>query len=187
MLRVENITYTAGSSVILRDIGFTLRDEDKAGLVGVNGAGKTTLMRIIAGKITPDQGKVSIDSVRIGYMPQTLKEMKLRDDLTVFEFLETGRPLPSLFEQQQNIYSSLGQASDKQLAKLLKKLEKLEAEIESWGGYEARAWLATRAADNLPPKTRNKLPALRTISPLPVSHHNRLATSAPNDAIRALK
>lgn len=137
MLRVEKVTYAAGSSVILRDIGFTLGDNDKAGLVGVNGAGKTTLMRIIAGKTKPDQGKISIDSVRIGYMPQTLKEMKLRDDMTVFEFLESGRPLPTLFEQQQDIYSNLGVDSGKKLDKLLNKLEKLEAEIESWGGYEA--------------------------------------------------
>lgn len=44
----------------LRDIGFTLRDGDRVGLVGHNGAGKSTLLRAIGGFILPDGGRLDV-------------------------------------------------------------------------------------------------------------------------------
>jgi ABC-2 type transport system ATP-binding protein len=66
------------------------------GLIGPDGAGKTTLMRLAAGLLSPDEGKITVlgmDSVHqslsiqsiIGYMPQ---RFGLYEDLTVEENLE---------------------------------------------------------------------------------------------------
>jgi ABC-2 type transport system ATP-binding protein len=66
------------------------------GLIGPDGAGKTTLMRLGAGLLLPDEGKVSVlafDSVReqlqvqssVGYMPQ---RFGLYEDLSVQENLD---------------------------------------------------------------------------------------------------
>src|SRR6185437_8599883 len=71
------------------------------GLVGPDGAGKTTLIRILAGLIDPDQGKVEVlgraatqaDRSRIGYMPQ---RFGLYEDLTVMENLRLYADLRGL-------------------------------------------------------------------------------------------
>lgn len=66
------------------------------GLLGANGAGKTTLMRMIAGLLKPDEGRISYDGVRIdslgeayrdifGYLPQ---EFGFYPEFTVRDYLE---------------------------------------------------------------------------------------------------
>jgi ABC-2 type transport system ATP-binding protein len=71
------------------------------GLVGPDGAGKTTLIRILAGLIDPDAGRVEVlgraatetDRSRIGYMPQ---RFGLYEDLTVMENLRLYADLRGL-------------------------------------------------------------------------------------------
>ncbi|HHV28786.1 ABC transporter ATP-binding protein [Acetivibrio mesophilus] len=67
------------------------------GLLGPNGAGKTTLMRILAGLVAPDEGKIEFDGedilknmdkfrYKIGYLPQ---EFGCYKSITVEECLDT--------------------------------------------------------------------------------------------------
>lgn len=67
------------------------------GLLGPNGAGKTTLMRILAGLIAPDEGRIEFDGedvlknmdkfrYKIGYLPQ---EFGCYKSITVEECLDT--------------------------------------------------------------------------------------------------
>jgi ABC-2 type transport system ATP-binding protein len=44
----------------LRDISFTVGEGEAVGLVGANGGGKSTLLRLIAGVLLPDEGKVAV-------------------------------------------------------------------------------------------------------------------------------
>ena len=56
---------------VLKDVTFALPRGAIVGVVGPNGAGKTTFLNIIAGKVTPDTGKVTIGtSVKIAYADQ---------------------------------------------------------------------------------------------------------------------
>ena len=76
----------------LDDVSITIEAGKMTGLVGPDGAGKTTLIRILAGLIDPDGGRVQVlgrrateaDRSRIGYMPQ---RFGLYEDLTVMENL----------------------------------------------------------------------------------------------------
>lgn len=79
----------------LKNLSFTARAGAVTGLIGPDAAGKTTAMRIAAGLLAPDEGRVhvlgtdvadaplSVQSA-IGYMPQ---RFGLYDDLTVWENL----------------------------------------------------------------------------------------------------
>jgi len=61
LLRAVTRTATDVPVEALRGIDFTVRRGRILGLVGPNGAGKTTLIRIIAGLLDPDEGRVLID------------------------------------------------------------------------------------------------------------------------------
>lgn len=86
------------------------------GLVGPDGAGKTTLMRMIAGLLKPDAGKISVmgldpidDSIAmrasLGYMPQ---KFGLYEDLTVQENLNLYADLHGVLgEERQKTYQQL--------------------------------------------------------------------------------
>jgi ABC-2 type transport system ATP-binding protein len=60
-LRAVTRTATDVPVEALRGVDFTVRRGRILGLVGPNGAGKTTLIRIIAGLLDPDEGRVLID------------------------------------------------------------------------------------------------------------------------------
>lgn len=79
------------------------------GLLGPDGAGKTTLIRLAAGLLSPDQGRISVlgmDSVRqardiqaaISYMPQ---QFGLYEDLSVQENLNLYADLQGVNKQQR--------------------------------------------------------------------------------------
>ncbi|MDR1494958.1 MAG: ATP-binding cassette domain-containing protein, partial [Rickettsiales bacterium] len=58
---------------VFNDISFILNDGDRLGLVGRNGSGKSTLLKIIAGKLSHDEGTVVTSrNYRIGYLEQHL-------------------------------------------------------------------------------------------------------------------
>src|SRR5690348_14978124 len=85
----------------LEGVSITIAPGKMTGLVGPDGAGKTTLIRILAGLIDPDSGKIEVlgraatetDRSRIGYMPQ---RFGLYEDLTVMENLRLYADLRGL-------------------------------------------------------------------------------------------
>ena len=58
-----------GGVELLRDINFTVRDGERAALVGANGVGKSTVLSLLAGDAALTSGAISIDG-RVGVMRQ---------------------------------------------------------------------------------------------------------------------
>lgn len=54
----EKLTKSYGIQPLFSDIKFHIEEGDKIALVARNGTGKSTLLRILAGKETPDEGKL---------------------------------------------------------------------------------------------------------------------------------
>ena len=70
-LRAEHLTLQRGSTDVLTDVSFVLRTGERVGLVGRNGAGKTTLLRLLAGELTPTEGRVvRSPGVEVAYLRQ---------------------------------------------------------------------------------------------------------------------
>jgi ATPase subunit of ABC transporter with duplicated ATPase domains len=76
---------------VFQDLSFTVA-EGRTGLVAPNGAGKSTLLRLIAGRLSPTGGTVTVDGV-LGYLPQ---ELPFTGDLTVAEVLGVAPVLAAL-------------------------------------------------------------------------------------------
>jgi ATP-binding cassette subfamily F protein 3 len=74
MLTAHHLHKTYGIQPILRDISFSISNDERVGLIGPNGCGKTTLMRILAGFEQPDSGTVisTRPNLRIEYLAQGL-------------------------------------------------------------------------------------------------------------------
>ena len=68
-LRVENVSKSFGSFQALQDVNITAKIGQVTALVGPNGAGKTTLFHVIGGNLTPDSGKVFLNSKDITGLP----------------------------------------------------------------------------------------------------------------------
>jgi ABC-type polysaccharide/polyol phosphate transport system ATPase subunit len=56
----RDIPTTKGSFWALRNVSFEVGQGEAVGLVGANGGGKSTLLRLIAGVLIPDEGKVTV-------------------------------------------------------------------------------------------------------------------------------
>ncbi|MGA0611315.1 ATP-binding cassette domain-containing protein [Caldimonas sp. KR1-144] len=59
-----------GEVVAVDRVSFAAADGAITGLLGPNGAGKTTTLRMIAGLIRPDAGRIEVDGVDVGRDPQ---------------------------------------------------------------------------------------------------------------------
>jgi ATP-binding cassette, subfamily F, member 3 len=71
MIRLDGITVRLGGNTILDGVTAALPEGARVGLVGRNGAGKSTLMRVLTGRIDPDDGGLSLPAgARIGYLEQ---------------------------------------------------------------------------------------------------------------------
>ena len=63
LLAADRLTRAFGDRVAVRDLSLTVSAGEIVALLGPNGAGKTTTMRMLAGLILPDAGRITIDNV----------------------------------------------------------------------------------------------------------------------------
>jgi len=83
MIRLNDLSISFGSRVILNDVSLHIRRNDRIGLIGPNGAGKSTLFKLICKLIEPSNGELIIaKDINIGYLPQ---EKFVFERMTVFE------------------------------------------------------------------------------------------------------
>jgi len=96
VLKIENLCKSYGTYHALHNLNLEIEKGRIMGLVGPNGAGKTTTMKILAGLLLADSGKIvingediseNIDRVKdfIGYMPDFFG---VYDNLKVSEYME---------------------------------------------------------------------------------------------------
>jgi ABC-2 type transport system ATP-binding protein len=95
-LIVSNIQKKYGEQLAVEGLSFEVLPGEIVGFLGPNGAGKSTTIKMIAGILMPDEGKITInnetvtvDSIKakslIGYLPET---NALYKDLYVKEYLQ---------------------------------------------------------------------------------------------------
>ena len=61
LIDLQNITKQYDIKVILKDVNFSLQDQQRIAIIGQNGQGKSTLMKIIMRQVEVDSGEIAID------------------------------------------------------------------------------------------------------------------------------
>jgi ATP-binding cassette subfamily F protein 3 len=71
MIDLSQISIQFNGKYLFRDVNFKINFGDKISLVGANGTGKSSLLKIIAGELQPESGKIlKQNKITIGYLPQ---------------------------------------------------------------------------------------------------------------------
>lgn len=100
IIEIQNVSFSYGNNVILKNIGLSIHRGDYLGLVGGNGAGKTTLLKIVLGLLKPDSGTIRLfgqniddfkDWSKIGYVPQKATNFDVNFPATAEEVVLMGR------------------------------------------------------------------------------------------------
>ena len=65
MIKIENINLSFNNEVVLNNVNYTINKGENICFWGSSGSGKTSLLKIINGIITPQSGKIIVDSVEL--------------------------------------------------------------------------------------------------------------------------
>ena len=97
MIEIQNVSKSFGEIKAVDGVSATVGEGHVFGLVGTNGAGKSTLMRLMAGVLKPDQGRVVVDGEPVYDNPGSkAKIFYLSDDQYFFKNV-TAREMLRLY------------------------------------------------------------------------------------------
>ena len=69
MITIDRLTLSYGNQQVLKDCSLRVETGSRVALMGPSGCGKTSLINVIAGLLTPDSGKVSVNG-KVSYVFQ---------------------------------------------------------------------------------------------------------------------
>lgn len=85
LVNAHNLSKEFAGRNLFSNLSFGIDSSDHLGLIGPNGAGKSSLLKIIAGVLSPDGGKISRQNgLRVGYLEQ---DPTFPEGVTVFDAL----------------------------------------------------------------------------------------------------
>lgn len=87
VLEVEGLSRRFGDRLAVRALSLRLQARETVGLCGVNGAGKTTTLRLLAGYLYPDAGRILIDGLELSRQPAAARAR--------VGYLADGAPFPA--------------------------------------------------------------------------------------------
>lgn len=134
ILSCQNITKSFDGKTIIKQANFHIEDHEKAAIIGINGAGKTTLLNIITGRLSPDEGVVSISRGKtIGYLEQN---PILDSENTIFDELMSVKNYLLVMEQEiRRMEHEMKHKEGEALENLMSQYARLTTRFEMENGY----------------------------------------------------
>ncbi len=136
-IRISHANVQFGGDVILQDINFEVRDNEKIAIVGRNGCGKTTLLKLIAGDIKMSNidsdeecGYDMAGRQEIGF----LRQINFADgDISVEnEIMKVFAPIFECEARMRELEESMKTSDD---ASVMREYAALQAKMEALHGY----------------------------------------------------
>lgn len=93
VLKLNEVSKAYDGIPVIRSFSCEISKGDKIGVIGNNGKGKTTLLKMLAGVLSHDAGKIELGhQVQIGYFPQNHAEViDKKSSMTAFDWLKKRR------------------------------------------------------------------------------------------------
>lgn len=93
VLKAHEISKAYDGQPVLRNFSIEIARGEKIGVIGNNGRGKTTLLKLLAGALPHETGKIELGhQVQIGYFPQNHAEvLDKKSGMTAFDWLKKRR------------------------------------------------------------------------------------------------
>ena len=109
LLQAEHLSINFGSRQLLDDVNLYVNEGDKIGIIGINGTGKSTFLKVLAGMLEPDAGRIVRNpNVQVSYLSQN---PVMEEKATILEqiFLHFPREFRDLNEYEaKSMLTKLG-------------------------------------------------------------------------------
>jgi len=133
LITLRDVVVSFGGAPLLDGLNLQIDAGERVCLVGRNGAGKSTLMKVLAGKITPDDGQIERQQ---GLVVTRLKQEVPHDTTgSVYDVIadglgEQGELLSRYHHAVQSLSTDYGDAA-------MKELERAQHALEACDGWDA--------------------------------------------------
>lgn len=87
LVQIENVFKAYDKAAVVKGISLAIDNGERVVILGPSGCGKTTLLRMIAGFVVPDRGKIIINGIVAAKDGKTLVEPENREIGMVFQDL----------------------------------------------------------------------------------------------------
>ncbi|MBP3271804.1 MAG: ABC-F family ATP-binding cassette domain-containing protein [Ruminococcus sp.] len=138
LINIEHIYKYFNGEALLKDISFTLNENETVGIVGKNGCGKSTLLKMILGEeeydISPDgNGSLTVSDCGIGFLEQN---SGLDTDATVFDEMNSAfSKLTDIKKRMDELTDTMTNCSGDELEFLSSEYSSLSSYFEIHDGY----------------------------------------------------
>jgi phospholipid/cholesterol/gamma-HCH transport system ATP-binding protein len=128
MITFDNVWLFQEDRVVLKNITFFIKNDEKVAILGPSGAGKTTILRLILGLVTPDSGRVLIDGDDYTHLSENKREkVRLKFSIVfqegaLFDSLSVKENVGFYFDQYFKIKKMQSVEVENRIADLLKKV-----------------------------------------------------------------
>ncbi len=130
----------------VRSVDFQAQDGQITGLLGPNGAGKTTTLRMLAGLIRPDTGRIRVDGIDVVAQPlQALARMGVLSDARGLYPRLTARENIVYYGRLQGMALDAAQARAETLARMFDMTALLERRTDGFSQGERMKTALARA------------------------------------------
>lgn len=131
-----NKFYQPNNKQVLKNIWLSFYYGAKIGVLGLNGAGKSSLLRIISGKDTDFQGRVTFDKeYKIGFLEQ---EPELDESKTVKEIVQEGvQHIVDVVQKYEAVSAKLAEPmNDDEMMKVIEEQGELLEKMDFYNAWE---------------------------------------------------
>lgn len=144
LITLENVRFGYDDKIILENVNFTVSERERIGFIGANGEGKTTLIKLMAGALSPDEGRILKKSnLKIGWLEQN---GGLESEKTVYDEMKSVfRPVFRAMDEQREIEREMSDTEygGERYRQLSSRYEQLARTIDAQDGYNTEVRIKT--------------------------------------------